>query len=143
MSKNQASAVTTASAQVKKVENNKNEKTVIPVVINTQKKEAEAAVKENTAHKPLTLDELTERAEKLNLLRIKLEDIKEKRKQLQAFQISHDEKNAQLTIVDATGQRITTSSPTSIGQVINIWGSELDAHLSNVETSMRAILEAF
>ena len=142
MSKNQASAATTASAQVTKVsEICKNEKTVIPVVINTAKKEAETAPE--TGRKSLSLDELTEKAEKLNLLRVKLEDIKDKRKQLQAFQISHDEKNAQLTIVDATGQKISTSSPTSIGQVIDIWGSELDAHLSNVEKSMRAILEAF
>lgn len=126
----------------------KIEKQTIPVIIpvkslEKEKNESVISSQEITPKKTLSIDELTERAEKLHLLKLKYEEIKEKRKQLQAFSISHDEKNAQLTIVDAKGERITTNSPTSISQVITIWADELDSHLSKNEMDMRSILEAF
>lgn len=134
----------TASAQGNKASNSEVSKngnqSVVPVLIPLVKNTA--TEKKEPEKKSLSLDELTERAERLNLQRIKYEEIKGKRKQLQAFQISHDEKNAQLTIVDAKGDKITTNSPVSISQVISIWGTELDDHLSKVENEMRAILEA-
>ena len=149
MKANQANATAAANAvngnQVVNKEAAKGKQTipvVIPVKLEPEKKEPVQPSTE-IQKKILSIDELTERAERLNLQRLKYEEIKEKRKQLQTFAISHDDKNAQLTIIDAKGARITTNSPLSIGQVINIWGAELDSHLERVENEMRSILEVF
>lgn len=150
MNKIQATAVPTASVNVK--ENAATEsKDIIPIVIKTRKEEKETKPTDVSVKKekteiaatatPLTIDELTERAERLHLYRIKYEEIRDKRKQLQVFAISHDEKNAQLTVVDANGLKISTSSPNSIKKLISDWSAELDAHLLKVEIDMRMLLE--
>ena len=90
----------------------------------------------------LTMEELTDKAERLHLLRTKYQEVKEKRKQLENFSISHDQNNAQLTLVDAKGASITTSNPTSIGKLLIDWMAELNSALSNVENDMRKQLEA-
>lgn len=90
----------------------------------------------------LTMEELTDKAERLHLLKTKYQEVKDKRKQLENFSISHDQNNAQLTLVDAKGSSITTSNPTSIGKLLIDWMAELNSALSNVENDMRKQLEA-
>lgn len=103
-----------------------------------EKKEVEEP-KEIVAMLPraLTMEELTDKAERLHLLKLKYEEVKAKRKQLENFSISHDQNNAQLTLVDAKGASITTSNPQSIGKLLVDWMADLNTHLTCVENDMR------
>lgn len=89
----------------------------------------------------MTMEELTDKAEKLHLLKNKYQEIRDKRKQLENFSISHDKNNAQLTLVDAKGLSISTSNPQSIGKLLVDWMADLNAHLNKVEEDMRIQLE--
>lgn len=127
----------------------KESKKLVILPFKEEKKE-EAVQTESEAKTPiqqeqkrvLTMEELTDKAERLHLLKTKYQEVKEKRKQLENFSISHDQNNAQLTLVDAKGASITTSNPTSIGKLLIDWMAELNSALSNVENDMRKQLEA-
>lgn len=88
----------------------------------------------------LSMEELSEKVDRLHLLRLKHLEIKEKRKQLESFAISHDNNNAQLTLVDANGLSISTSNPQSIGKLIIDWTAELNTVLGKVEEDIRATI---
>lgn len=88
----------------------------------------------------LSMEELSEKVDRLHLLRLKHLEIKEKRKQLESFAISHDNNNAQLTLVDANGLSISTSNPQSIGKLIIDWTAELNSVLGKVEEDIRATI---
>ncbi len=115
--------------------------------VQSEKKEAkkveekEVEVRKETVAMPqmraLTMEELTDKAERLHLLKLKYEEVKAKRKQLENFSISHDQNNAQLTLVDAKGASITTSNPQSIGKLLVDWMADLNTHLASVENDMR------
>lgn len=90
----------------------------------------------------LTMDEIDDKAERLYLLHTKRQEIKDKRKQIEKFTISHDKNNAQLTLIDANGLSITTSNPQSIGKLLVDWMGDLDTCLATVEEDMRKELTA-
>ncbi len=108
-----------------------------------QLKEATPVKIEQTNKEPkrLTMEELTDRVDKLHLLRLKHQEIKDKRKQLECFSISHDKNNAQMTLVDTNGLSISTSNPQSIGKLIIDWTAELNTCLGKVEEDIRKIIE--
>ena len=89
----------------------------------------------------LSIDELTDKADRIYLLKKKYQEIREKRKQLENFSISHDNDNAQLNLVDASGLTISTSNPISIGKLLTDWMSDLNNHLLRTESDIRAELE--
>ncbi|MCB6271714.1 hypothetical protein [Bacteroides cellulosilyticus] len=109
-------------------------KVVTPVV--GEKKETATA-----APKRLSIDELTDKADRVYLLRQKYQEVREKRKQLESFTISHDKNNAQLTLVDAKGLSISTSNPVAIGKLLADWMLDLNNHLSKTEKEIRVELE--
>ena len=90
----------------------------------------------------MSIDVLMDKADRTYLLRQKYQEIREKRKQLEAFKISHDKNNAQLTLVDAKGLTISTSNPVSIGKLLADWMDDLNTHLKKTEDEIRAELEA-
>lgn len=92
--------------------------------------------------RPLTIDEINDKAERLHTLQMKYQTIKDKRKQLDSFTISHDRNNAQLTLVDADGLEINTSNPQSIGKLLKDWMCDLNTSLSHVEEEMRKELSS-
>jgi len=92
--------------------------------------------------RPLTIDEINDKAERLHTLQMKYQTIKDKRKQLDSFTISHDRNNAQLTLVDAEGLEINTSNPQSIGKLLKDWMCDLNTSLSHVEEEMRKELNS-
>lgn len=116
---------------------------VKPEVKQETKPETKPEAKENL---PVTMcmsiDVLMDKADRTYLLRQKYQEIREKRKQLEAFTISHDKNNAQLTLVDAKGLTIATSNPVSIGKLLNDWMDDLNTHLKKTEDEIRAELEA-
>lgn len=105
-------------------------------------KEASKAAETLQERRPLTMEELTDKAERLHLLQLKYKEVKEKRKQLENFSISHDNANAQLNLVDAKGLSISTSNPTSINKLLIDWMADLNTALAKVESDMRQQLEA-
>lgn len=94
-----------------------------------------------TAPKRLSIDELTDKADRIYLLRQKFQTVREKRKQLEGFAISHEKDNAQLTLVDANGLTITTSNPVAIGKLLADWMKDLNENLERVESEIRTELE--
>ena len=90
----------------------------------------------------MSIDVLMDKADRTYLLRQKYQEIREKRKQLEAFTISHDKNNAQLTLVDAKGLTISTSNPVSIGNLLTDWMDDLNNHLKKTEDEIRAELGA-
>lgn len=116
-----------------------SEKTNKAVVIPTEKPTTE----EKEIKKTLSIEELNDKAERLNLLRVKYNTIREKRKQLDSFSVAHDRNNAQLTLVDAQGMEIRTSNPASIGKLLKDWMCDLNDSLGKVEMEMRNELASF
>ena len=92
-------------------------------------------------NKRLSIDELTDKADRVYLLRQKYQEVREKRKQLESFTISHDKNNAQLTLVDAKGLSISTSNPVAIGKLLSDWMLDLNNHLAKTEEEIRSELE--
>lgn len=107
--------------------------------VQTSKKESSSVVA--APNKRLSIDELTEKAERVYLLRQKYQEVREKRKQLESFTISHDKNNAQLTLVDAKGLSISTSNPVAIGKLLSDWMLDLNNHLAKTEEEIRSELE--
>lgn len=105
----------------------------------TSKKESSSVVA--APNKRLSIDELTDKAERVYLLRQKYQEVREKRKQLESFTISHDKNNAQLTLVDAKGLSISTSNPVAIGKLLSDWMLDLNNHLAKTEEEIRSELE--
>lgn len=114
----------------------------------TPKEEEKPATKEGGQsrfspifHKKMSIDELTDKADRVYLLKEKYKEIREKRKQLEGFTISHDNSNAQLTLVDANGLSISTSNPVAIGKLLSDWAVDLNNHLERTENEIRSELE--
>ena len=107
--------------------------------VQTSKKESSTVVA--APNKRLSIDELTDKAERVYLLRQKYQEVREKRKQLESFTISHDKNNAQLTLVDAKGLSISTSNPVAIGKLLSDWMLDLNNHLAKTEEEIRSELE--
>lgn len=105
------------------------------------KKETVTAAASAPVSKRLSIDELTDKADRVYLLRQKYQEVREKRKQLESFTISHDKNNAQLTLVDAKGLSISTSNPVAIGKLLADWMLDINNHLSKTEADIRSELE--
>lgn len=113
------------------------------------KKEAKKVIKTETVFpeqpqphpQKLSIDQLTDKADRVYLLRKKYEEIRDKRKQLEKFAISHDSNNAQLTLVDANELTISTSNPVAIGKLLADWMCDLNTGLEKTESEIRRELE--
>lgn len=139
------------------VTNNKKEETpmlLLPVAPVQEKPVAKEKQQEKSANQEATfevakkspvamsIDVLMDKADRTYLLRQRYQEIRDKRKQLEAFTISHDKDNAQLTLVDANGLTISTANPVSIGKLLTDWMDDLNKHLKKIEGEIRAELEA-
>lgn len=113
-----------------------------PKTIENQSLKEEVKVQEApTTPKRLSIDELTDKADRVYLLKKKYQEIREKRKQLESFTISHENDNAQLNLIDANGLSISTSNPVAIGKLLTDWMIDLNNHLSKTESEIRTELE--
>lgn len=122
----------------KEVKQEQQPKTEKPATV---KKEEQPQTASSTMPKRLSIDELTDKADRVYLLRQKYQEVREKRKQLESFTISHDTNNAQLTLIDAKGLSISTSNPVAIGKLLTDWMSDLNNHLAKTESEIRKELE--
>ena len=87
--------------------------------------------------KTISIGALLERSEKLHLLNKRHTTLNEKRKSLEMFEISHDNQNAQIQIVDASGQTFESSNPKCIGEVIDLWKRYFVTAIDETEVQIR------
>ncbi|MFK2715656.1 hypothetical protein ACIXUF_08765 [Bacteroides fragilis] len=127
------------SLPIEKEETKEQVSAKVETPVQTSKKESSSVVA--APNKRLSIDELTDKAERVYLLRQKYQEVREKRKQLESFTISHDKNNAQLTLVDAKGLSISTSNPVAIGKLLSDWMLDLNNHLAKTEEEIRSELE--
>ena len=92
--------------------------------------------------KSLSLDELTDKAERVYLLKQKYAEIREKKQRLERFTIKNDYDTASLTLRDARGETITTHNPRAIGNLLADWAKDLSERLAKVEEELRKELGA-
>lgn len=131
------------------VSNQKSEQN--PIIVLPTAHEAKPEVKEQltkqdtpvNAEKQMSIDALMDKADRSYLLRQKYQEVKEKRRLLDSFAISHDQDNAQLTLIDAKGLRISTSNPATIGKLLADWMIDLNIHLKKTEGEIRTELEMY
>ncbi|WP_287711036.1 hypothetical protein [Bacteroides sp.] len=116
----------------------KEKKTKTEAKVKAEKAESQQAAPKS---KKMSIDELTDKAERVYMLQNKYSEIRSKRKQLQAFVLKHEEETAQLTLVDARGMSIVTHNPTAIKNLLADWGKDLNSKLKEVENNLRTELE--
>ncbi len=92
--------------------------------------------------KEITISSIMEKAEKLHLLKKKYEELNEKRKSLDLFEISHDRDNSQMQLVDIKGLTFESSNPKCIKKVIEIWKEEFTTAIEEAEKQMRSLISA-
>lgn len=107
---------------------NNDKKPKMEVVVNNQVKEEKQV---------LTIDDLKNRASLMVVLSEKHSLLLEKKRSLERFAISHDKNNASILVVDATGEEFKSSSPKTVGKLIEFWKQEFAEAISEVETSLR------
>ena len=91
---------------------------------------------------PISFDELTDKVERVYLLKLKYAEIREKKQRLERFTIKNDTDTAVLTLRDAKGETITTHNPRAIGSLLADWAKDLSERLFRVEEEMRRELGA-
>lgn len=90
----------------------------------------------------MSIDVLMDKADRTYLLRQRYQEIRDKRKQLEAFTISHDKDNAAVDFSRRKRLTISTANPVSIGKLLTDWMDDLNKHLKKIEGEIRAELEA-
>lgn len=127
---------------------NKKEEVKLPLMVlpSAPTEEAKQEAKQESLQvlnneRQMSIDALMDKADRGYLLRQKYQEIREKRRLLDSFAISHDKDNAQLTLIDAKGLTISTSNPVTIGKLLTDWMNDLNNHLKRTEGEIRAELE--
>ena len=87
--------------------------------------------------KALSVDDLKHRATIIHLLSIKHNELLEKRKSLDCFEIKHDNNNAEIVVTDANGEEFRSHSPKSISQLIDSWKIEFDEAIQRIEVQLK------
>lgn len=145
---NQTTSATSAQEEKGIVSTNKGQEPkkkksvqVQPIIIPVRQEQMSTLETTVSVKKEKSIDEITADIEKLELLRKKHIEIREKISLVDKFVISHDNNNAQLSIIDASSNRISTGNPKSIAQVLKIWTDDLKTALLQKEQEIRNLLE--
>lgn len=90
--------------------------------------------------KPLqSIEDIKRKSEVLTRLSKKYDDLQEKRKRVENFQISHDNDSASVQVYDANGEAFESHSPKTIGKLIEFWLEEFTEAIATTENQMREI----
>ena len=84
-----------------------------------------------------TLAELKNLANIVFLLQEKHTKLSEKRASLDKFTITHERDNATATVADVNGLEFKSSSPKTIGKLIEFWKAEFDEAISEIEIELK------
>lgn len=86
-----------------------------------------------------TIEDIKRKSEVLTRLSKKYDDLQEKRKRVENFQISHDTDSASVQVYDANGEAFESHSPKTIGKLIQFWMEEFTEAIAETEKKMREI----
>lgn len=89
--------------------------------------------------KPLTIEEIKRKSEVLSRLAVKYDQLQEKRKQVENFKLSHDKDSTLVRVFDSGGEVFESSSPKTIGRLLDFWFEEFSEGLKETEKQMREI----
>ncbi len=89
--------------------------------------------------KTLTIEEIKRKSEVLSRLAAKYDQLQEKRKQVENFKLSHDKDSTLVRVLDASGEAFESSSPKTIGKLLDFWFEEFTEGLKETENQMREI----
>ena len=84
-----------------------------------------------------TLADLKNRATIVFLLQEKHTKLSEKRASLDKFTITHEKDNATAIVEDVNGLEFKSSSPKTIGKLIEFWKAEFDEAINEVESELK------
>lgn len=85
-----------------------------------------------------TIEEIKRRNDVLTRLVVRHENLTEKRRMVENFQISHDRDTASVLVSDANGEHFQSNSPKTISKLIEFWKAEFNEAIAELE---REILE--
>lgn len=89
--------------------------------------------------KSLTIEEIKRKSEVLSRLAAKYDQLQEKRKQVENFKLSHDKDSTLVSVSDSNGEVFESSSPKTIGRLLDFWFEEFTEGLKETEKQMREI----
>lgn len=89
--------------------------------------------------KPLTIEEIKRKSEVLSRLAVKYDQLQEKRKKVENFKLSHDKDSTLVRVFDSGGEVFESSSPKTIGRLLDFWFEEFSEGLQETEKQMREI----
>jgi hypothetical protein len=89
--------------------------------------------------KPLTIEEIKRKSEVLTRLAAKYDQLQEKRKKVENFKLSHDKDSTLVRVFDSGGEVFESSSPKTIGRLLDFWFEEFSEGLQETEKQMREI----
>lgn len=89
--------------------------------------------------KPLTIEEIKRKSEVLSRLAAKYDQLQEKRKKVENFKLSHDKDSTLVRVFDSGGEVFESSSPKTIGRLLDFWFEEFSEGLQETEKQMREI----
>lgn|GEM_PF-2707680 len=92
-----------------------------------------------TQDKPLSIEEIKRKHEKLSRLTAKWDELTEKRRKVENFAISHDQDTATVRVRDASREVFESNSPKTISQLIEFWMDEFSEAIQKVETELREL----
>lgn len=108
-------------------------------VINKEKAEDVSFTPVIQEIKPLTIEEIKRKSEVLSRLSAKYDQLQEKRKRVENFKISHDKDSTIVSVSDSHGEIFESTSPKTIGRLLDFWFEEFSEGLKETERQMREI----
>jgi len=88
-----------------------------------------------------TLEELKNRATIIHLLSEKHDELTKKRNSLNKFTIAHESDNATVIVRDVNGLKFESTSPKTIGKLLEFWKEEFDDAIREIEEKLRTEFE--
>lgn len=89
--------------------------------------------------KPLSIEEIKRKHEKLSRLTAKWDELTEKRRRVENFSISHDQDTATARVRDANGETFDSNSPKTISKLIEFWLDEFSEGIQKIEKELREL----
>lgn len=116
-----------------------DEKPVLSITESKKASEQNALEPKNDSkgNKELSVSDLKNRATVIHLLSEKHTSITAKRASLDKFKVKLDSENAVIVVTDATGEEFKSSSPKTIGKLVEFWKEEFDEKIEEIETELR------
>lgn len=95
-------------------------------------------VQKESEKKALTIEEIKRKNEVITRLTTKYDQLSEKKRKVENFKLSYEEDTAHAIVRDANGEVFESSSPKTIGKLLEFWLAEFSAAIAETETELQA-----